>query len=346
MLLYVGDAGLCGVVLPGLTSATNVLSLTTSQMDGKLVTTPWGAYLVSSRGYGKITIAGTTLSMAWVDLLAADDGAIAPSTFAGIDSNYVTVIARMDAMDKEGKKTTETHLLLLRATPTTSDTSMVLNEKIMEGTPVTAGLLRDPSQSNRAIGHCGGRLFQVSATLPLAYALERFSPGNMTAAEVLEHVCQAVQAVVVPDAQGTVWVVSRGYGTATAFTVDQVTVNDTKAWQHFYSWIRVTGAESGLLYDAQSAVNGGRYLEISQHPMIWSNSGCAAMAESYITWFGRPRKHQEQTWFYADADAAAPWESVIPMAKLIVNGDATTRILMSLEWEPAKGTAKATLVEA
>ena len=240
-------------------------------------------------------------------------------------------------------------MLLVKSISTAGDAtaSLMWDEKIFDGAPITLGAVRDPSLANRAIGHCGGRLFQVSATLPMAYALERFTPSSMNSSELLEHVCQMIHAVAIPDALGSMQIVSRSsLAAAQPFTVDSVEITDTRAWEHFYSIVRVTGATADLFYDAQSAHTGGKLLEVTQHPLIWGNSGLVAMGESLAAWFGKPRRLQQHDWFWTDPNSAAPWEALAALAPLNINGDPVTRMLMALEYWPEKGEATATLVEA
>lgn len=347
MVLGLTSNGVVGAALPGLSPQTAVLVAPAAAADAVLKTTPWGAYLVGSRGYGKITYSAGSLSLAWCDLIQPGAGALYPNTFAAVDANNVMVCARFDSLDSAGKTVTETHLLLLQPTPTTADVSVIWDEKLLDGAPITLGAFRDPTQTGRAIGHCGGRIFQVSAQFPAAYALERFTPSKMTSAELLEHICQVIQAVAVPTPTGMMQIVSRSQSASPqALTVDQVELQDTRTWEHFYSLVRVTGATEGLLYDATGPTNGGKLLEVSNHPLIWSTSGCAAMALSLAAWFGVPRRHQTQRWFWTDPSSAAPWEALAPLTKLNVNGDSVARILLSLEYRPDKGEATATLVEA
>lgn len=343
MILGLTAEGLRGA-LGGETTA--VCTIPDAAKDAVLCTTPWGAFLVGSRGFGRITYSAGALSVSWLGLLqSTDDGTVYPGTFAAVDATRVAVFVRFDSRDSGGNVVTETHLMLLDPASTTADAAVVWDEKIFDGAPITCGAFRDPSQSATVVGHCGGRLFQVAAKLPVAYALERFTPSEMNSAELLEHICQVIHAVAVPDASGVMQIISRsGIETVQALAVDQVEVEATRAWEHFYSIVRVAGATDDVLYDARSSTDGGKLLEISKHPLLWCVSGCMAMAQTLVAWFGQPRRLETQKWFWAGA-GAAPLESLQPLTRLTINGGTTTWLLLSKEMVLETGEASVTLVE-
>jgi len=342
MILGITSAGLQGCTLPTGTN-TAVLALPANAGDAVLRSTPWGAFLVGSRGYGRITIASNVLSVAWVELVAQDGGALYPNTFTALDVDRLVALARFDSLNSEGKTVTETHAMLLQPTPTTAAASVIWDEKILDGAAITLGAMRDPSQAARVVGHCGGRLWQVSATLPVSYALERFKPSAMKASELIEHVCQLLQAVAVPDANGTMHVISRSSTeTVIDITVDQVDIQETRTWEHFFSLARVGGQE-GVYADAASATDGGGLLEMSNHPLLWTRSGCMATAGALMSWFGTPRKFQRETWFWSNPDTAAPWEALPPLARVRINGAATIWLVMGMDDRAHLRDGKATV---
>lgn len=343
MVLGLTAEGLRGA-LGGETTA--VCTIQDAAKDSVLCTTPWGAFLVGSRGFGRITYNSGALAISWLGLLqSTDDGTVYPGTFAAVDATRVAVFVRFDSRDSGGNVMTETHLMLLDPAATTADAAVVWDEKIFDGAPITCGAFRDPSQSATVVGHCGGRLFQVAAKLPVAYALERFTPSEMNSAELLEHICQVIHAVAVPDASGVMQIISRsGIESVQALAVDQVEVESTRAWEHFYSIVRVAGATDDALYDARSAMDGGKLLEISKHPLLWCVSGCMALAQTLVAWFGQPRRLETQTWFWT-GPGAAPWEGLQPLTRLTLNGGSTTWLLLSKEMTLETGEASVTLVE-
>jgi len=317
----------------------------------RLRTTPWGTYLVGKQGYGKITwVAGEgRITLDWVTLLAADGGEIYPATFAALDSTQIAVLVRRESLDYQGKKTIQTHAMLLATVPVVANagSSILWDEKILEGAPSTYGAMRDPSRDGRVVGHCGGRIFQISKRLPLCYALERFTPSSMRSAELIEHICQILQAVAVPDSFGMLHVISRSSTESVIdLAVDQVTVQETRAWENFFSRVHVSG-EGGVFADAVGPVTGGQDLNLENHPLLWTSSGCMATASGMASWFGNPRRMQKQTWFWSDPDIPAPWESLPPLARVRINGGATVWLVIGTDdlAHTREGIVKATLVE-
>lgn len=327
LLGLTADDKIQGVVPGG--AVTNIVTLPEAAKGAVVRSTPWGAWVVGGRGYGKATVTGSTLTLAWIDLIQRDGGVVYPNTFTALDADRLVVMARLDAMDDEGKTVTETYALLLKAAPVDAADAIVWKEHILDGSPITAGALRDPN--GRVVGHCGGRLFQVSATLPVAYALERFTPSSMKSMELVEHACQLLHAVAVPDSAGTLHIISRSSTeTVIDIQVDQVDIDETRTWDTFFSLIRVSG-QNDVYADAAGPTDGGGLLELSNHPMLWGTTGCLALSMAMAAWFGVDRRMQRQTWIHADPDTAAPWESLPPLARIRINGAATIWLVMGLD---------------
>lgn len=320
------------------------LALDATLAGAQLRTTPWGAYLLGPGGYGRITYAGGVLSLAWAGVRGAGQAVLLPSTFSAIDATSVWCLAQFSQLDTEGKVSTEIHLLQLSTTPdSTGATSPLLSsEMISRGAPRQAVLVKDPS-TTRLVGLLGGRLFQVSAKLPAT--IERVRAYGMTGAELIEHICQALCAVAVPLPSGVLQIVSRAAGAPTALTVDRVKVTQQRVNQYFFSAVRVSG-QNDTYADAFGAWNGGRVLEISDHPLIWTEGGCYGLASAYAQFHGVPRREESQTWFFEDANAAAAWESLQPWATLTINGAPRTWFLTALEYDVVAGAATAKLLEA
>jgi hypothetical protein len=318
--------------------------VSTDAVDAVLKTTPTGVYLVGSKGYGRVTATTSAVAVTWITLSAART--IVPSTFCHLDSDELHVLARYDGVDSGGKIVTETHLLRLSGSPSTVEASILATEKIMDGVPLVAGAIHDPSANDRVIGHCGGRLYAYGRTLPASWAIERYTPADMSAMELVEHVCQVLCAVAVPDPTGCLHIISRSHLSAPiALTVDRVEVHDTRAWEHFYSVVRVSGSSDDVISDAMGAAMGGDVLEVSGHPLLATQSSVDAVAQQFAQWFGVPRRYREETWFWVDASSAAPWESLPPLAVVQVNGDTTKWCVVGLQDNKVKGEAQAKLVE-
>lgn len=306
------------------------------------VCTPWAAFIVGANGYGRVTSSGGSLSVAWVDL-TGEVNAFWPNTFAAIDGDTCFMLGRFDAVDDvSGEKATETWALYLAAQPTTVDASVLDAERILEGSPALVGAFRDPSKPGRIVGQVAGALFQVSRELPTT--IERFHAVGMSALECIEHICQVHNAIAIPNPAGRLEVVSRMYFDAPyAVTVDQVSVQQTRSFPDFYTVVRVSTSDDKAYWDAYGQ-DGGRYLEINQHPMVWSQSQCKAMASSYALWFGQPRAMEEQAWFHTNPDTAPPWDALPRYAKVTLNGGSTQQRIVKLSEDLVQGVAKVTLV--
>ncbi len=339
-------AGLQLVALPS-GAGSNVVATPAAAADAVLRTTPWGTYLVGAKGYGLVTYAAGVLSLSWVTLTSAVTSFF-PTTFQGLNPNELMVLTRFDTTPTTtGEVTTETHLLRLAAIPPADASAAVLaTEKLMDGAPRLAGALRDATQPERIIGHCGGRLFVYGRTLPAAYAIERYTPSGLKALELVEHICQVLNAVAVPDPLGCLHIISRGLLEAPYdLAVDRVQLNETTTWEHFYSVVRVSSAKDDSILADAWGIPGGDVLEYSQHPFLWMQSGCSAVAESLASWFAIPRGYREETWFWSDPNTAAPWEFLPPLATIRLNGEASKWLLMSLEDDKVNGQATVKLVE-
>jgi len=308
-----------------------------------LVPTPGGPYLIGSQAYGRVVYSGGVLSIAGA-VFTDQVTCFWPNTFVARTATEGVILGRVDLPDASGSIVTETWLFRLTLPPDTSSplASVVFSEKIADGVPVFAGAMLDPLKAGRVVGHYGGRLFQVDTVMP--WTIERFTPSGMTSLECLEHVCQLNNAMAVPTAAGVMAIVSRSLPEAAVpLTVALVKNDQSLSWPNFYSIVRTTTQDGGLYYDAEGE-DGGALLEINNQPMLWTLSQAGAMAEAYCSWFGTPRAQEAHTWTFPDADAAPPWESLPPFARVTVNGTGPWR-LMGLTQDYIEGTAQAVLVE-
>lgn len=358
-LTWTGGAILSACIMPGLpgallarTAAGLVLGLTGSgsctipaeAANGILTTTPWGAYLVSAQGYGRVDWTGSGIQLHWVTL-TDQVTSFYPNTLAGITQDEVVMLGRFDAQDRTGKAVTETYFFRLAALPVTGDAaaSVLWAEKVTSGAPTLIGCFRDPSKLGRVVGQLGGRLFQVDRVLP--FTLERFKPSGLMALELVEHICQLHNAVAVPDPTGTLQIVSRTFlDQIYDLTIERVSRKITRTWEHFYSIVRVSTTDDEEYADAPGD-EGGKLLEISRHPLVWTKSGAAAMAKTLALWFGKPRTETVEGWFSSDTSAPPPWELLPRIARVRVNGAAATHLVMGAQENLKTREATATLVE-
>ena len=297
------------------------LTVPPSLIGGTLVSTPYGVYLVSGSCIALLKYTAGVITPTILYLVDIVD-IIFPNTLTAISASQFLIFGRNDT---EGtQNTTETIMMIINTgVSNTLDASVLWSEKICEGVPTTIGCVRDPSKAGRIVGHFGGALWQVDTQRP--FCLDRFTPGGMTAADCLDHICQVFNAIAVPDAFGTLHIISRvNTDTPTALTMPVIKKDTTLSWKDFASIVRVTSSDGNYYYDSYGQ-QGGCLMEVDNQPMIWSLSGCAGMGNAISSWFGKPRTISEQIWFYSDPNTAAPWESLLPFQLLTLNGPAVSK---------------------
>lgn len=310
----------------------------------EMVSTPYGVYIVGGNGYGKVTYNGSSVTATWVTLSNAN--ALYPASFCAINSDEVVCCARFGAVNTDGAYESATYLLQLSGTPVDAKTSLLSSEKIADFFPFTLGAVRDNTTSGRVLGHCGGRLFSVSKTFGNSYTIERFTPGGMKAMELIEFICQIIGAIAVPDPLGTLHIISRDQApTPIALTVDRIEQTTTHTWENFYSLVRVSSIKDESILMDVMGVQGGDVLEISQHPMIWTQSGCRALAQTLCNFFGKPRRSRSEKWFHTNVATASPWENLLPLQVVRINLESTAWMIMTINDDRFKGEADVTLVE-
>ena len=349
--------GSCAAGILDLTSATGVIEdgmpvngagLNGITITGQISGIPGGVgfYQLSSTTASftseALTIGGLWLSVCY---LVDQVSVLFANTLVARTANELVILGRQD----EGTGAdAATSTWLFRIHPpvgtATLDGSVLLSEKVSNGCPSTIGAISDPSKPGRVIGHLGGSLWQLDTVRP--FCISRFKPSGMTAMELIEHICQAFNAIATPDANGVLHIVSRINGQfPTPLAVDMVSMDTTLCWPEFSSIVRITPTDdsSGTIYSDAFGQRGGGLLTVGTHPLCYTESDCAAMASTWIDWFGIPRQVQEQEWFFANAAAAAPWESIQLFTALAVNGG-TPGYLMSLSQDIVNGEAKAKLL--
>ena len=150
--------------------------------------------------------------------------------------------------------------------------------------------------------------------------------------------------MAIPLPSGDLAIVSRGISeTATNLTgIKLIETKNYLSWPNFYSMILVE-TQDGSYYAESDGQTGGTVLTISGHPMIWHISQAQAMADALCTWFGKPRKMIEQTWFWNNANTPAPWESLKQFSLITVNGSIQYR-LMAMSTDFVSGETQVTLI--
>jgi hypothetical protein len=311
--------------------------------------TPWGAYLVGSKGYGAITYAAGELSVNWIAAFPANSF-LQPTTFCHLDETRLFVV--LSQLDGTTYKTINTNGYLLDAAPDAADApgAIIWSDRLCPGDPTgnSWGCFHDPFfPGGRVFGWLAGAMFQVAAGLSVGYAIERFNPSKFTAMELIEHICQVLRAVAVATPDNVLHIISRSDTLdIIELVVDRVEVVETRAWENFFSTVLVTG-EDDSTGEAAGPNVGGQLLEITGHPLIWTSSMCSAMASSYADWFGIPRRVSAETWFWSHPETAAPWEGLPPLARVRVNGGTTAYILMGVQdlGHAREGSAQVILLE-
>jgi len=321
-------------------SLVGSIAVPSALQNGTLVTTPYGVYLVSGSAIGQVLYSGGVLSintLYMVDTVTC----LFSNTLAALDANSFIIFGRYDTAGDSS--TTETRMFRLNTNLQTSlDGSVIWSEKVSAGVPSIMGAVRDPSTPGRVVGHMGGCLWQVSRQR--AFGLDRFTPGGLTALQLIEHICQYYSAVAIPDAYGTLHIVSRVNNDVPVNIQVQVEkIDTTYCWDHFYSIIHVAGQDGDSSQYVFGQV-GGLTMDFDGHPLALSDSACLAMGQSLVNWFGKPRSQDIQTWRYADINTPAPWETLKPWDLITVNGAAQQYRVMAIEQNYIAGTCNITLI--
>jgi hypothetical protein len=305
---------------------TTTCAVPQSLIGGVLQTTPYGTYLVGQTAIGLVTFSSNTLHVT-VQYLAGSITYLWANTLIARTPTEFCIFGRYDDYSS-GNLVTETWLFRINSSFVLGaglNTNVIWSEMIQDGCPTVMGVTRDPSKSGRLVGHISGSLFQIDTQVPMT--LQRFKPGGMTAMELIEHICQLYNALAIPDANGTLHIVSRVQtDSPIALTVDQVTIDTTMSWPDFASIVRIS-SQDGNYYSDSYGQQGGALLEVSDHPLCYTMSNCMAMAQGLISWFGQPRQLTQQTWFWTNPNTPAPWEGLNLWTKVTVNGGPNVRIV-------------------
>jgi hypothetical protein len=309
--------------------STSSCALPAYLKDAVLIQTPYGAYLVNARGYGQVKYSAGTLTCSYIDLQTDKNLNLIPSTFCALDANSVYVMAGVTWQDENLKTVNETHMLNLTADTVTHDvTNCIVNfEMVYFGVPRLAMMFKDGT-SNRIIGLLAGRLFQISTKL--AGTIERYSAEGLSAMDLITNMCMIHNCMPVPSPDGILHIISRDiYEEAINVEVDIGSTREYVGNDFFFSQVNVSGAEDTIYDYTVSSVLGGSTFEIDSHPFITSTSQCRAVSDTYINFFGHPRKKITQEWIWTGG-GIAPYETLQPFQKLTINDNTTEYYLISV----------------
>lgn len=352
-ILVVNVAGQLEIALG--TSNPTALTLDADQAQGILTSTPYGTYLVGPNGYGKVTYSAGALHLDWIGIGTTTGSEICtlfPNTFVAYDSSNIycfgSIQKKDDKSTDEVKMLHSTYLYTLPASPNPSSPPVLDEyagtiEWIADGVFRQTAAVRGPS--GKIYGLLGGRLFQIDTTMP--DTIERCKPSGMTALELIEHICQIQNAMAVPNPKGYLEIISRKFSSvsATDLTVDQKSIEESRTDDAFFSIIRVGGKEDKVYADV-FGLDGGDYLEMDSHPMIFSVSQARGSAYSLLDFFGHPRRAQKQTWFTTDFTQKPAFENLSPLQVITINNDLTSSwIVKSLSINFKDRTAEVQLLE-
>lgn len=341
LALCVNDAGTTWELQLVHAGAAVRTSVSATMKGAELTTTPWGAWLVGFGGAGKVRYSAGALYLDWCKV-HSDGDRLFPSTLCAIDSASVYVLGAWFTTNEKGETVPQVGLVQLDAT--TNPPVVLWSQQVQSYVPGLAMAMRDPSDSTRILGLLGGRLFQIQAKLPLA--IERLKAQGMTAAELLEFVAILHNCVLAPRPDGVLEVISRNStGSTTALTVDQVKVTQQRVSPNFFTVCRVSTAKDDYFADAWGTTRGGRVLEISSHPLIWTEGVCYGVASTYVAFCGNPRRMEEQTWVHENPDSTPAWETLPRWATVTVNGGGTSWLVTGLSHSLVRGECRATLLE-
>lgn len=327
----------------GTSSAT--LALDPALKNGVLKQTAYGSYLITQKGYGKISYNAGSLSLSYVALTDEKDINLIPSTFCALDENRIYCMASTIWTNPEDlKKTYEVYTLELNPSPDMANPKDAIRafEKASDGNPRIAIAFKDPSE-NRIIGLLGCRLLQISSTM--SEVIERYSAEGLTASSLIDNICMIHNCMAVPRPNGILEIISRGnVSLPINVNVDILEERKPRMSDYFISQANISGNNEEIFAYAISDSKGGITYEMQDHPFITTSSQAKAVALTYIDFFGRERKAIDQTWTWTGG-GVAPWEYLTPNQIITVNGFIKQWYLIKLNASLKDYEAQVTLLE-
>ena len=157
--------------------------------------------------------------------------------------------------------------------------------------------------------------------------------------------------MAIPNPRGYMEIVSRTDGsTAVNHTLHKMAKTRTRTSNNFFSTVRFSAKDSSIYADAGAdqtpsiGYGGGKVLEFSGHPMVNTKSQCLSLATAYSSFFGYPRRQEQQDWEWGSYTVPS-WEAIRPFQKITVNGGAEVWFCVGLNIDFYNCSAKATLLE-
>lgn len=317
----------------------------TNLKNAHLKTTPYGTYVITKTGIGKVTYSAGSLSVAFCNISTDNDTntlTLFPNMFCHLNStsNYIIGVFTTKVEDVIN---TEARLLELSSTIDTSPTLTVKSEEKSFTFVSSMGRLEKDPFNDRLLMVYDGRAYQVSKKVSLV--IERLKADGMNALELIEYICQITGAMAIPNAKGYLDIVSVNYKTtAMPITVGINTKSQNRLNKYFFSVIRVNGIDDSVYADA-FGYEGNQSFEISSHPLIFTTSQCAALADNLVLFYGYPRKEETHTW-KQPADMTSPFFEALELFQIVtINGDTQQWYITNLSFDLINKKASVKLLE-
>lgn len=319
---------------------------------GIIKNTPYGTYIITKTGYGKINWSGSALSVSFCKI-ATDDQintlTLLPNMFAHLNSstNYIMAIFTHKNNDDGTDISTSARLLELLATPDADPTITVkkdaigrFGEEVFTFVSSMGRMVKDPF-NNRILIIYDGRTYQIANKAGLI--IERLKVDGMNALELIEYICQILGAMAIPNPKGYLEIVSVNYApTPVNVSTGVIETTQSRLNKYFFSIVRVNGYKDEVFADAFGQ-EGTQSFEISQHPLLFTSSQCAAVADTLASFYGIPRREEKQAW--KQISSLNTFDNLQLFSILTINSDSKLWYLTSLSIDIINHKANITLLE-
>ncbi len=211
----------------------------------------------------------------------------------------------------------------------------IVAEGVADGA-IIARMVRTGTTTDAMTGQVGGRLF--TADLQITPCIERLKIGataqssspigsvvgsgdGLTVMDYLDALAGAQIATALPNADGNMRLVSRGWGDlrwrSGVLSGYLVSIQDsergkkakTQAWQGFLRTVRVTYGDAAtgqnLTYQSASSFDGGKVLDLDVSNVVWGVTAARAIGMAAANLFGNPQPILHETWVDRSDGAAS-----------------------------------------